>query len=191
MAGTVNKAALDLIVEFEGLRTSAYPDPAHGWSVPTIGIGHTSAAGKPEVYMGMKITEAEAYEILERDLAEFADHVRRVVKVPLTDNQFGALTSFTFNLGMGNLNRSTLLKKLNAGDYEGAADEFKKWDRAGGKKLKGLARRRAAEAALFRSGATASPIPSKPVHDAPTAKGGWLEWLIALVVRVITGLWKK
>lgn len=188
MARTVNKAALDLIVEFEGLRTSAYPDPAHGWAVPTVGVGHTTAAGKPAVYIGMKITEAEAYDILDRDLAEFAEHVSRAVKVPMNDNQFGALVSFTFNLGMGNLNRSTLLKKLNAGDYEGAAEEFGKWNRGNGKVMKGLTRRRAAEAALFRSGATTPADPQKPASDAPIAKGDRWGALVALILDFIVKL---
>ena len=174
----VNRATLDLIVEFEGIRTEAYPDPAHGWAVPTIGIGHTSAAGPPKVYMGLRITEAEAYDILERDLVQYANVVKKAVKVPLTENQFGALVSFCFNLGPSNLLRSTLIKKLNAGDYEGAANEFGKWNRAGGKVLKGLTRRRAAEAELFRSGVTTPSKPSLPPTEKPGENGGWLARLL-------------
>lgn len=148
-----NNAALALIKEFEGLRLNAYPDPAHGWSVPTIGFGHTSAAGAPTVRRGMTITATEAEDILRRDLGQYEAAVRSLVKVPLTENQFGALVSFTFNLGAGNLKSSTLLRKLNAGDYTGASAEFGKWVKAGGKTLPGLVRRREAERQLFMSDA--------------------------------------
>lgn len=146
-----NQAGINLIKEFEGVRLEAYPDPAHGWKVPTIGVGHTSAAGHPPVTKGMKITMAEAESILRRDLQIFEAAVARNVKVPLTGNQFSALVSFTFNLGEGALATSTLLRKLNAGDYAGAADEFPRWNKANGKVLNGLVRRRAAERALFMS----------------------------------------
>jgi lysozyme len=152
----VNDAALDLICGFEGFVDHWYPDPAHGWKVPTCCFGHTDAAGEPK-YANTKtktFTKAEGRLILERDLAQYAAAVRAAVKVPLNDNQFGALVSFTYNLGAKNLNKSTLLKKLNAGDYDAAAKEFGRWTRAGGKVLPGLVRRRAAEADLFRSGAS-------------------------------------
>lgn len=142
---------IDLIKQHEGLRLNAYPDPAHGWKVATIGYGHTSAAGPPKVEQGMKITEVGAVEILRQDLAKFEKYVTDAVKVPLTQAQFDALVSFTFNLGPGNLRSSTLLKKLNAGDRAGAADEFLKWTKAGGKTLPGLVKRREAERALLRA----------------------------------------
>lgn len=140
-----------LIKAHEGLRLEAYPDPAHGWKVATIGFGHTTAAGPPKVERGMKITEAGADAILRQDLAKFERYVLDAVKVPLSQNEFDALVSFTFNLGPGNLRSSTLLRKLNAGDRAGAADEFLKWTRAGGKTLPGLVKRREAERALFRA----------------------------------------
>lgn len=155
----VNAATLALIMEHEGLRTEAYPDPAHGWAVPTVGFGHTSAAGPPKVYMGLRITKEEAKAILARDLEAVEAQVRRAIKVPLNDNQLGALVSFTFNLGMGNLSKSTLLKKLNAGDYAGAAQEFGKWVNAGGKPMKGLIRRRADEQKLFLTQAKSATAP--------------------------------
>jgi len=144
-----NDAGVALIKKFEGLRLDAYADPAHGWAVPTIGYGHTAAAGAPTVTRGMKITEAEAEAILRRDLGQYERAVTEAVTVPLTGNQFGALVGFTFNLGAGDLRGSTLLRKLNAGDYSGAADEFARWNKAGGKVLAGLTRRRAAERELF------------------------------------------
>lgn len=145
----VNSATLALIKEHEGLRLDAYPDPAHGWKVPTIGFGHTDAAGPPKVTKGMRITAAEAEAILVHDLKLYEAAVQNNVTVPLTENQYGALVSFAFNLGPTNLKRSTLLKKLNAGDYAGAAAEFDKWIHAGGKVFPGLVKRRAAERQLF------------------------------------------
>jgi lysozyme len=156
---TVNTATLNLITEFEGVELEAYADPAHGWAVPTIGVGHTSAAGPPKVVKGMKITRKEAMEILARDLAGVETTVTSAVKVPLNENQFGALVSFTFNLGAGNLRKSTLLRLLNAKDYAGAAGQFGQWVKAKGKKLDGLVRRREAERALFLT-----PVAEKAVQ---------------------------
>lgn len=144
-----NQPALDLIKKFEGWRANAYPDPATGGEPITIGYGHTSAAGPPAVKMGMKLTLAEGEAILKQDLRAVEATVTKAVTVPLNANQFGALVSFTFNLGGGNLRKSTLLKKVNARDWTGAAAEFGKWNKAAGKVMKGLTTRRAAEAALF------------------------------------------
>jgi lysozyme len=175
----VNDAALDLICEFEGFVATWYPDPAHGWKVPTVGYGHTDAAGEPKfaATKTKKFTKAEARLILERDLAQYAAVVKKSVSVPLNDNQYGALVSFTFNLGPSNFLKSTLLKKLNKGDYEGAADEFKRWNRAGGQILKGLTRRRAAEAALFLSGATTPAEPETPASEPRS----WVSILIDFI----------
>lgn len=156
-----------LIKAHEGLRLEAYPDPAHGWSVPTVGYGHTSAAGPPKVERGMKITEAGADAILRQDLAKFEKYVTDAVKVPLSQNEFDALVSFTFNLGPGNLRSSTLLRKLNAGDRAGAADEFGKWVKAGGRTLPGLVKRREAERALFRAPMVDMRPAPKPAPPAP------------------------
>lgn len=143
----VSKAGLNLIKEFEGVRLEAYKCPANVW---TIGIGHTSAAGAPEVVPGMKITLQQAYDILNRDLDQYEEAVNKLVKVPLTQNQFDALVSFVYNVGVGSFQKSTLLKKLNAGDYSAVPGELMKWTKAGGKELPGLVRRRRAEAALWR-----------------------------------------
>lgn len=176
-----------LIKAHEGLRLQAYQDPVGVW---TIGVGHTTAAGPPKVERGMKITEAGADAILRQDLAKFEGYVSSAVKVPLNQNEFDALVSFTFNLGPGNLRSSTLLKKLNSGDRAGAADEFGKWTRAGGKVLPGLVKRREAERALFRTPiADLRPAPKPvPVIDTlppqPARSGPPTMTLIALVVFV-------
>ena len=158
-----NDAALALICEFEGFVPRWYPDPAHGWKVPTIGYGHTDSAGHPRYAddPNLTLTKADGKIILARDLAQYEAAVNRLVKVPLNENQFGALVSFTYNLGSGNLQSSTLLRKLNAGDYAGAGAEFGKWVEAGGKTLNGLVRRRAAERALFEKAVT-TPNATKP-----------------------------
>ncbi len=141
----LNKASIDLIKSFEGLKLTAYLCPA---GVPTIGFGTTKGLTRADV--GKKtITEAEASRLLVEDVARFEKAVDKLVKVKLTENQRGALVSFTYNLGEGNFGSSTLLKKVNAGDLKSAQSEFAKWDKAGGKVLAGLTRRRAAEAKLF------------------------------------------
>jgi lysozyme len=140
----ISKKGIDLIKEFEGEELTAYLCPAGVW---TIGVGHTG----DDVKSGLTISAAQSEALLRKDLTRFEKGVSRLVKVPLTQHQFDALVSFAFNLGLGALGRSTLLRLLNAGDYEGAADQFKRWNKAGGRVLAGLVRRRAAEAALFRS----------------------------------------
>ena len=141
----ITQDGVDLIKHFEGLYLAAYKDPVGIW---TIGYGHTVLTHKDgTVYAGRKITEKEAEELLRYDMSVFEDRVSSLVKVPLEDNEFNALVSFDFNTG--GLGKSTLLKKLNSGDYDGAADEFLKWDKAGGKVLAGLTRRRKSERKLF------------------------------------------
>jgi len=162
-ANTLSRNGLDLIKGFEGLRLSAYQDAAGVW---TIGYGHTGS-----VHPGDRITQAQAEALLQKDTAWAQQAVRDQVKVPLTQGQFDALTSFTFNLGAGALAKSTLLRKLNAGDYAGAQAEFGKWVHAGGQVLQGLVRRRAAEAELFGNGAPqGGTAPGRPAP--PAAPGG-------------------
>ena len=136
-----SQKGLDLIKSFEGLRLSAYKDVV---GVVTIGYGTTAG-----VKMGDTITKERAEELLREDVARFEAQVLRMVKVPLTQGQHDALVSFVYNLGAGNLSNSTLLRLLNSGDYKGAAAQFDRWNKAGGKTLAGLVRRRAAERALF------------------------------------------
>ena len=134
---------LDIVKEAEGLRLSAYLCPA---GIPTIGYGHTKG-----VKLGDTCTKEQAEKWLENDFFTAKQEVKAVVKVPLKENQLDALTSFVFNLGVRKLIQSTLLKKLNAGDYSGAAAEFDKWVFAGKVKLNGLIKRRAKERKLFES----------------------------------------
>lgn len=139
----INETGLNLIRDFEGRRLNAYQDAVGVW---TIGYGHTRTA-----YPGQRITEAGATALLREDVATFERAVSQAVRVPLTDNQYAALVSFAFNVGSGALNSSTLLRRLNAGDYYGAANELLRWNRAGGRELYGLTRRREAERSLFLS----------------------------------------
>jgi len=140
-----SKDGLHLTEGFEGVRLAAYPDPATGGDPWTIGYGHTG----PEVHSGMTITQEQAENYLMQDVAKAASDVNAKVTVEITQNEFDALVDFAFNCGCGNLNNSTLLKKLNAGDHEGAAQEFLKWDMAAGHHMAGLLRRRQAEELLF------------------------------------------
>lgn len=165
----LNAATMKLIMDSEGFRADAYPDPATGGDPWTIGFGHTSAAGPPKVKKGMKLTRVQGEAILSTDLVGTESQVRAAVKVPLNSNQLGALVSFTYNVGLGNLRSSTLLRLLNAGDYAGAADEFGKWTKAAGKTMPGLVTRRAAETALFRTPVSADEIKQRPV-PVPTKK---------------------
>lgn len=135
---------LALIQVAEGFRPNAYICPA---GVLTIGYGHTGS----DVTPGMVITEAQALALLRKDVASFEAAVSALVRVPLTQGQFDALVSFAFNLGAGALKASTLLRLLNGGDYAGAAAQFARWTKGGGKILPGLVKRRAAEARLFLS----------------------------------------
>jgi GH24 family phage-related lysozyme (muramidase) len=159
-----SSAGTDLIKEFEGLRLEAYLCPA---DVLTIGYGHTDAAGPPNVRRGMRITKAEADHILEQDLIKYEKAVDRLVKVPLTQNQFDALVSFAFNCGTGALEKSTLLRRLNRGEYDAVPPELMKWNKAGGRELTGLTRRRRAEAKLWRGLDTNAPIDTSETRSAP------------------------
>lgn len=143
-ARRINASGLRLIKDFEGLRLAAYKCPSGLW---TIGYGHTHTV-RPD----MKLTTEEAEQLLDDDLRTFEAAVTRLVKVPLTDNQFSALVCFAFNVGIANLERSTLLRLLNRGWYEQVPAQLTRWNRAHGEVLGGLARRRAAEGRLWNSG---------------------------------------
>ncbi|MCS6947304.1 MAG: lysozyme [Steroidobacteraceae bacterium] len=166
--------AADLVRRHEGLRLEAYRDAA---GILTIGYGHTG----PEVMEGARISRTEAERLLRRDLEQAAATVDRAVKVPLRPNQKAALISFVFNVGAQTFLRSTLLRKINAGEFEAVPAELAKYvharDPATGEKraLKGLTARRVAEAALW-SQDDARPVPVKPatlkdVIQTNTARG--------------------
>ncbi len=141
-------AGINFIAQHEGFVPTIYNDAG---GLPTIGFGHLLLEGE-EYKFRNGITREQGKELLKQDVAEAERAVTRLIDVPLTQNQFDALVSFTFNIGGGNLQKSTLRKKLNAGDINGAADEFLRWIRAGGRVLRGLQRRRAGERKLFLNG---------------------------------------
>ena len=160
----MSAAGLAVVKEFEGLRLKAYKCPAAVW---TVGYGHTSAAGNPIVTPELVITNAEAEQILERDMVQYEDGVRKFVKVELTQNQFDALVDFAYNAGVGALQKSTLLKKVNAGKFDEVPAEFMKWTKGGGKELPGLVRRRRAEVKLWRGLDTEAPVPTSQARFQP------------------------
>ena len=137
----VSQKCVDLIKHFEGFEDTAYLCPANVW---TIGYGRTR-----NVKEGDRITEPQAERDLLEELEEFKHQVLHSVKVELTQNELDALTSWTYNLGVGNLNSSTLLKKLNAGSKDEVPAEMLRWNKAGGEVLAGLTKRREAEAELW------------------------------------------
>lgn len=164
---------IKLIKKWEGFRSEAYLDAVNVW---TIGYGTTAKANVGiNPVKGMKITEAQADTYLRLYVAREEQKILNLVKVPLNDNQLSALSSFVYNLGIGNFQSSTLLKKLNAGDYKGASAEFMKWDKVtrNGQKvaLKGLTNRRAEERAMFDT----------PATQVAKTKGGLLEALLELL----------
>lgn len=147
----ISKNGLDLIKQFEGLKLNAYQCSAGVW---TIGYGSTFFPNGQKVKKGDKLhNEAEALEMVETTLQSFEAVVEKAVKIQLTQNEFDALVCFTYNVGAGNLNSSTLLKLLNKNTNRlTVSKEFLKWDKAGGKALAGLTRRRQAESELFLKG---------------------------------------
>lgn len=137
-----SQRGVDLIKHWEGLELEAYkPIPEDPW---TIGYGHTKGVQKNDV-----ITEAQAEQFLREDLVVYEKCVASHCEVLLNQNEFDALVSFAFNLGCGNLKKSTLLKLLNAGNRDAAAEQFPRWNRAAGEVLAGLTKRRMAERSLF------------------------------------------
>ena len=136
----ISDNCLDLVRQYEGFEAKAYKCPAGIW---TIGYGHTLNVRPNDV-----ITEAQASQLLKEELQSYAAKVAKIVPVA-TQNQFDALVSFAYNLGVNALSTSTLIKKHLAFDYKGAQAEFARWNKAGGKVLQGLVKRRAAEAELY------------------------------------------
>ena len=141
MFNVISNKGTDLIRNFEGFRSHAYQDATGVW---TIGYGHTKNVQPTDV-----ISAAQGYSMLRNELIEYENYVNTLVKVPLYQHQFDALVSWTYNLGPTNLKNSTLLEVLNKGRYDLVPDEIRRWNRAGGKELEGLTRRREAEALMF------------------------------------------
>lgn len=144
-----------LTKQFEGCKLTAYRCPA---GILTIGYGHTSAAGAPEVTDGMTISQEDANRILAADMVKFENDVKALVKVELTQHQFDVLVDFCYNAGKGNLASSTLLKCVNAKQFDRVPTELQKWTKGGGKVLPGLVRRRNAETDWWNTG-------GKPVEE--------------------------
>ena len=184
MTRSINRVGEEKIVQWEGEVLHAYDDfdPKHRFIQPgmsvkgtlTAGVGHTG----PDVKPGMRITVAQSREWLRADLDRFEAAVERLVKVELSDNQFAALVSFAFNVGEGNFAKSTLLKKLNKGDYDSVPSELMKWVNSKGKRMQGLVNRRAQEGALWgkgefvASGSVDAKPEAKPIVDKETVSWG-------------------
>ena len=145
---SVSNKGVDLICEFEGKRLAAYDDGVGVW---TIGFGTIKYPNGVRVKKGDTCTLEQAKEYMRHDLIEFEYTVNSSVKVPLNQNQFDALVSLAYNIGSSAFKSSTLVKKLNTGDYQGAADQFNVWVNAGGKRMQGLVNRRDKEKLLFLS----------------------------------------
>lgn len=156
----VSAKCINQIKQDEGVRSKPYQCPALLW---TVGVGHVIDPQHAKVPMADRkqlpippgwdrvLSADEIDDILRKDLARFESGVLRLIKVPLTQGQFDALVSFSFNVGLGNLQNSTLRMKLNRGDYEGASEQFLVWTKAGGRVLPGLVKRRTHEQEMFNS----------------------------------------
>lgn len=189
MTRRINAAGLALVKQWEGCELKAYRDIVGVW---TIGYGSTGAHVKP----GMVITEAQAEKLLKDDLDRFERAVDAYVQVPLNDNQFATLVSFAFNLGQHALKSSTLLKKLNAGNYPAVPSELMKWVHAGGKRIQGLVNRRKAEGALWRKpvagdGTSPKPKPQPTPQPAPTPAPEPAKGIFAAIIDAILKLFGK
>ena len=161
----VNAETLEHIKRWEGLRLDAYLDVG---GVLTIGYGHTGS----DVSHGLTITKAKAESLLRSDLKIAEDAVSALVKVGLSDNQYGALVSFVFNVGVGAFRKSTLLRKLNAGDYAAVPAELMRWNKVGTKAVEGLTNRSAGEVALWNKDPGKSLLKSRTIAGAAASSVG-------------------
>lgn len=144
---TVSAAGVAGIALHEGTVKRVYLDPV---AIPTVCVGHTATVTRAD--LGRTFSDAQCADLLKQDLHASEQAVKRAVRVPITQVQYDVLVSFTFNVGAANFNKSTLLRKINAGDCQGAVSEFHKWVYARGQKLPGLVKRRAAEASGYATG---------------------------------------
>jgi len=195
----ISDRGLAMLKAFEGCKLTAYQDSVGIW---TTGYGHTSMAGEPVVKRGLKITHKEAEAILKRDLLKYEKAVIDALKHGPTQNQFDAMVSLCFNIGPKAFAGSSVVKKFNAGDKAGAADAFLKWNKARGRVLEGLTKRRTAEAALFRQSDKDSPAEPqsepvaakkpKPAQDvgagAAAAGGASLAHYLGVSLEIIAGV---
>lgn len=179
-----------LIKKWEKLRLKAYlPTPDDVW---TIGWGHTKGVEK-----GMVITKAQAEQFFDEDTAWVEAAIAKHIKVPLSQNQYDAVASWIFNVGESKASKSTLIKKLNAKDYEGAAREFPRWNKQEGKVLKGLTRRRAEEMSYFLEGSADQKAPPNatpdnepqhpPIYQSKETLGGLIVALVGASVPILKG----
>ena len=157
----VDQAGLEFIARWEGTVLHVYKDIV---GIPTIGVGHVLLPGES---FPNGITKEQALTILAKDVKKCEDAIAKYVSVPLTQNQYNALASFTFNCGVGALQKSTVRVKLNQGDYQGAADALLMWVKAGGKTNQGLLNRRRDERKMFLTAVVSEPVvaPSVQHHD--------------------------
>ncbi|KMK17784.1 muraminidase [Pluralibacter gergoviae] len=147
----ISQSGIELIKRFEGCSLTAYPDPGTGGAPWTIGYGWTGNVDGKAVRPGMKIDQATADRLLRTGIVSYDQAVSKMLKVAVTQNQHDALVSLAYNIGTRALSASTLMKKLNDGDYRGAADEFLRWNKSGGRVMPGLTNRRKAEREVFLS----------------------------------------
>lgn len=177
-----SQSGIELIKKFEGFRGKAYRCPAGVW---TVGYGFTT-----DVKEGDTITQAQADKRLVSELGYYEQVVNKHVKTALTQNQFDALVSFVFNVGEGAFKKSTLLKLLNKGDYEGVAAQFMRWDKVGKKPLAGLTRRRTAEAALFMQSSDVEEMPqavdspNKPLVKSKTMANASVAGIVGTAIAI-------
>ena len=195
----INKKTFDLIRRFEGLRLKAYRDAAGVW---TIGYGHTSMAGAPKVTPGMRITREEAERILREDVQRFAHQVAKVlgpdVMSRLNDNQFGALVSFAFNVGIGNFKRSSVLRAVREGRFDDVPRLLMRWTKAGGRRLRGLVRRRRAEGRLWLTPPDRRRPPpmavarqrAREIAERPGLAAAWAAFLVA-AANLAVAVWQQ
>ena len=194
-----NERTLALIRRFEGLRLVAYRDATGVW---TIGYGHTGMAGPPRVRPGMRISRKEAEEILRRDVARVALQVRNALGeralARLNENQFGALVSFAFNVGIGNFRRSSVCRAVREGRLEDVPRLLLRWTRAGGRRLPGLVRRRRAEGRLWLTPPDRSHPPPVAIArhkvdelvERPGLAAAWSAFLLATSA-LLAAFWKE
>jgi lysozyme len=185
----MTKEGLTLIKRFEGFRGSAYRCPAGVW---TIGYGHTSAAGPPRVIQGSEMSLGDADTVLAADVGVFAAAVRKGLKRELSDVQFSALVSFAYNVGVGAFQSSSVLKAVNAGDFEAVPRRLQLWVKGGGRTLPGLVKRRAAESELFLGGedgrnATEMGPPKRFEGKAPAQSTTVISAVIAAFAAMLSG----